>query len=171
MQLELKHTFDESTFRHSLNGHEFVLHCHHYMTLATKMAEDFADLGGPKILREVAEDTIRPVLDSYFRDHSVSAPADRLDIAGQYFTAMGLGLMDIKGDASGGEVKLPHSHVDEGWLKKFGAHDAPVNHFTCGFAAAVFAAAFDKPARAYQVVEKASLVMGAPATVLAVTAS
>lgn len=171
MQLELKHTFDDNTFRHSLNGHEFVLHCHHYMTLATKMAEDFADLGGPKILREVAEDTIRPVLDSYFRDHSVGTPADRLDIARQYFAAMGLGLMEITGDAGGGEIKLPHSHVDEGWLKKFGPHDSPVNHFTCGFAAAVFAATFDKPARSYQVVEKASLVTGAPATLLAVAAS
>ncbi len=168
MNLELSHTFDEASFRHFVNGHNVVLHCHHYMSLTSRLAEDFADLGGPRVLREATEDAIRPVLDSYFAEHKVTAPADRLDLGRQYFAAMGLGRMEISGSATEGQVTLRHSHVDEGWAQKWGAHDKPINHVGCGFVAAMFAAAFDRPARSYQVTESASIVMGAPASVLAV---
>ncbi len=168
MKLELKHTFDEKTFRHALNGHGVVLHCHHYMSLTTKLAEDFADLGAPRVLREATEDSIRPMLDSYIKEHGVASPEERLEVGRQYFAAMGMGTMEITGGASGGTATLKHSHVDEGWLQKWGPHDKPINHFTCGFVAAAFAAAFDKPARSFQVTESASMVMGAPASVLAV---
>jgi hypothetical protein len=171
MTLDIKHTFDENTFRHSFGGHTYVLHCHHYMSLTTKLAEDFADIGGPKVLREAAEDTIRPVLDSYFKERGVSDAAKRLALGTEFFSFMGLGLMEVTGTAAGGEVKLPHSHVEEGWIKKWGKHDKPINHFTCGFVAAVFAAAFDKPARSFEVSERSSIVTGAPASVLAVKAA
>jgi hypothetical protein len=171
MALDIKHTFDENTFRHSFGGHTYVLHCHHYMSLTTKLAEDFADIGGPKVLREAAEDSIRPVLDSYHKEHGITDPAQRLKVGAEFFTFMGLGLMELAGTASGGEVKLRHSHVEEGWIKKWGKHDKPVNHFTCGFVAAVFAAAFDKPARSFDVAERSSIVMGAPESALAVKAA
>lgn len=168
MELKVKHTFDPETYRHQLNGHEAVLHCHHYMTLTTKLAEDFADLGAVKVLRESAEDSIRPMLDDYFANEGVSSPEDRLQVGAAYFSVMGLGKMEVTGSADGGEVTLSHSHVDDGWLKKWGQHDKPINHFTCGFVAAMFAAAFDKPARSFEVTESASKVMGAAASQLAV---
>ena len=52
MTLELKHTFDEKNYRHFLNGFNIVLHCHHYMSLTTKLAGDFDDIGGTRILAE-----------------------------------------------------------------------------------------------------------------------
>jgi len=58
--------------------------------------------------------------------------------------------------------------VDEGWLQKWGQHDKPVNHFTCGYVAAMFAAAFSRPPRSFEVVETASIVTGATDSVLAV---
>jgi hypothetical protein len=170
MALAIKHTFDENTFRHSINGHGFVLHCHHYMSLTTKLAEDFADLGAVRVLAEVAEDTIRPVLESYVKEHGVAAPADRLQVGAEYYSFMGLGTMSASGGPTGGEVKLAHSHVDEGWVQKWGKHDKPVNHFTRGFVAAMFAVAFDKPARSFEVAETASIVMGAPQSALSVKA-
>jgi len=171
MSLQIKHTFDEETYRHSINGHEFVLHCHHYMTLTTKMAEDFAALGAVQVLREATEDSIRPVLDSYFAEHGVTSPEERLAIGAEYYAFMGLGLMEVTGTAVGGGVKLDHSHVDEGWIKKWGKHSKPINHFTCGFVAAMFAATFSRPARSYNVTETASIVMGAPESVLVVRAA
>jgi len=168
MSLQINHTFDEGTYRHSINGHEFVLHCHHYMTLTTKMAEDFADVGAVQVLREVAEDAIRPVLNGYFAEHKVTSPEERLAIGAEHYAFMGLGLMEASGTAAGGEVKLKHTHVDEGWIKKWGQHNKPINHFSCGFAAAMFAAAFSRPARSYHVTETASIVMGAPESVLVV---
>ena len=166
MPLTINHTFDENTFRHSINGHMFVLHCHHYLSLTSKLAEDFADIGGTKVLREVAEDAIRPVFDSYFSENGISDPTERIGIATEYFAFMGLGLMKVSGDASGGEVTLSHSHVDEGWVRKWGKHDKPINHFACGFTAAMFGAAYDKPARSFHVSEDSSIAMGAPVTVL-----
>lgn len=171
MSLEINHTFDEETYRHSINGHEFVLHCHHYMTLTTKLAEDFADLGAVQVLREATEDSIRPVLDSYFSEHGVTSPKERLTIGAEYYAFMGLGLMEVSGTVATGRVKLKHSHVDEGWVKKWGKQNKPVNHFTCGFVAALFAAAFSKPARSYNVTETASIVMGAPESVLVARAA
>ena len=168
MVLEIKHTFDEDTYRHSINGHEFVLHCHHYMTLTSKLAEDFADLGAIQVLREATEDSIRPVLDSYFAEHGVTSPEERLAIGAEYYAFMGMGLMDASGATATGQITLKHSHVDEGWVKKWGNHNKPINHFTCGFVAALFAAAFSKPARTYKVTETQSIVMGAPESVLAV---
>ena len=168
MELKVEHTFDPNTYRHQLNGHESVLHCHHYMSLTTKLAEDFADLGAVKVLRESAEDSIRPMLDDYFAKNGVASADDRLAVGAAYYSVMGMGTMEISGSADGGEVKLPNSHVDEGWIQKFGQHDKPINHFTCGYVAAVFAAAFDKPARSFEVTESASKVMGAAASQLAV---
>ncbi len=170
MELQLNHTFDDNSYRHFINGHNFVLHCHHYMSLSTRLAEDFADIGGTTVLREVAEDSIRPVLDSYNADNGVSAAEDRLAVGAAYYTAMGLGTMRITGGADSAEVVLEHSHVDEGWVKKFGSADKPINHFTCGFVAAVFGAAFDKPARSFEVTETSSIAAGAPTTVLSVKA-
>jgi len=170
MALDIKHTFDENTYRHYINGHNFVLHCHHYMTLTTKMAEDFADVGAVQVLREATEDTIRPVLDSYFAEHKITSPQERLAIGAEYYAFMGLGLMEVSGTAAGGEVRLKHTHVDEGWIKKWGQRNKPINHVTCGFVAAMFAAAFSRPARSYQVTETASIVMGAPESVLVVKA-
>ncbi len=167
--LKVDFTFDDKTYRHAMNGHESVLHCHHYMSLTTKLAEDFADVGGVRILREVAEDSIRPLLDSYHQTHRVPTGDERLEVGREYYSVMGLGEMEISGDETGGQVKLHHSHVDEGWIKKWGKHDRFVNHFSCGFAAAVFAAAFDRPARSYLAKEKASIVIGDEMTVIAVT--
>ncbi len=171
MSLNIKHTFDETTYRHYINGHGFVLHCHHYMTLTSKLAEDFADLGAVQVLREATEDAIRPVLDGYFAEHGITSPAERLAIGAEFYAFMGMGLMDVSGTAVGGEVKLKHSHVDEGWIKKWGKHNKPINHFTCGFVAALFAAAFSRPARSYNVAEVAAIVMGAPESILAVRAA
>jgi len=168
MALQVNHTFDSITYRHSLNGHEFVRHCHHYMSLTTKLAEDFADLGGIGVLREATEDSMRPLFDSYFAEHGVNSPEDRLKICAEYYKMMGMGAMEISGDADGGEVTLAHSHVDEGWVKKWAKTDKPINHFTCGYVAAAFAAAFDKPVRSFEVTETSSIVMGAPESVLVV---
>ncbi len=157
MAIKTEFTFDNDTYRHYLNGTLVVMHCHHYMSLVHKMAHDFADIGAEKILAESAEDSIRPMLDDYIRKNSV---ADRLSMGAEYYSVMGMGKMLISGSPTGGEVILTHSHVDEGWMKKFGKLDKSINHWTRGYIAAVFAAAFDKAARSYEVVEVSSIVKG-----------
>jgi hypothetical protein len=159
--MQVEFTFDDNTFRHYMNGHLAVMHCHHYMALTTKVAIEYKDLGADRILYETAEDSMRPLLDEYFKSHAVPAGTERLQIAGEYFAIMGLGRIEFVGAGAGGDVTLHHSHVDEGWVKKFGITNTPINHVTRGFAAAAFAAAFEKPPRSYTVTESSSIAMGA----------
>lgn len=160
MTLDLKSTFDETSYRHYLNGFNMVLHCHHYMSLTTKLAMDFDNIGGTRILAESTEDSIRPIIEDYIRKHQVPEN-DRLAVGAEFYSAMGLGKMEISGDAASGKVTLQRSHVDSGWQKKWGNNDKPVNHFTRGYIAAVFGASFDKPARSYTVTENTGMVTGA----------
>jgi hypothetical protein len=162
MSINVNFTFDESTYRHYMNGHASVLHCHHYMCLTVKLAEDMEKIGGTTILAETAEDSIRPLFDDYFKSENIAESSDRFRIGEEYFAVMGLGKISVNGNVDGGEVKLLHSHVDEGWLKKWGKSDKPVNHFSRGYAAALFAATFTKAPRSYVVSEETSIAMGAP---------
>jgi predicted hydrocarbon binding protein len=61
-----------------------------------------------------------------------------------------------------GEVELSSSHLDQGWIKKWGKCDKPVNHIVRGFIASLFATALNRPRRTYGVKETASIVSGAP---------
>jgi len=162
MALKVDFTFDNATYRHFMNGTPSVFLCHHYMSLTTKLAEDMADVGGTRILREVAEDSMRPLFDNYYAKHGVSSPDEKLKVGEEYYAVMGMGRMVVTGNDQGGEVRLLRSHVDEGWVKKWGKHDKHINHFTCGYLAALFAAAFGKPARSYVVTEAASMAAGDP---------
>lgn len=60
-----------------------------------------------------------------------------------------------------GAVDMPHPHVDEGWLKKWGRHKEPVNYIGGGYLSGMFSAAFGKPTGTYKVTETQSKVMGA----------
>lgn len=162
MPLRLDFTMDPETHRHYLNGHPVVMHSHHYLALITKLVEDLKDMGGPGILRDVVEETMRAVFDDYIQKNTLSSAQDRCNVGREYYSVFGLGKMVVTGDENGGEVRLLRSHLDEGWLKKWGSNAEPVNHFTCGFIAAMFGAAFNKPLKTYTVTEVASIAGGNP---------
>jgi len=136
------------------------MHSHHYLALITKLVEDLADMSAPEILRDAVEDTMRAVFDDYIAKNGLTSAQDRCNVGREYFSVFGLGKMVITGDENGGEIRLLRSHVDEGWVKKWGVHNKPINHFTCGYVAAMFGAAFNKPARSYVVTEVASIAAG-----------
>ncbi|OEU77338.1 MAG: hypothetical protein BA869_02145 [Desulfuromonadales bacterium C00003107] len=170
MALKLEFTMDNETHRHALNGHGVVMHSHHYLALITKLVEDFSDIGGPQILCEVVEESMRTILDDYFLVNSLSSAEDRCRAGEEYFSTFGLGKMHIAGNENGGEVQLTSSHIDEGWAMKWGAHSKPVNHLTRGFISAIFSAAFNKPPKSYDINETASIVTGQPESKFIVTA-
>jgi hypothetical protein len=161
-ELKLDHRFDPFSCRHTLNGQVSVLHCHHYSTLYTQLAEDCGMLDGVKLLKDCAEDTFLHTLKSYYAENDVATARERVALAEQYFAAMGLGKLQVVcAGSEAGQVRLEHSHVDAGWIKKWGKRDKPVNHIGCGYIAALFSAVFDRPARSYAVTETASIVAGA----------
>jgi hypothetical protein len=168
----LDHRFDPQRCRHWLNGKLSVMHCHHYATLYTQLADDCGMLDGKKLLAEVAADVFGDALKAYYDEHGIETVADRIAIAEQYYAVTGLGQMEVRcAGGESGEVVLLHSHVDEGWIKKWGERDKPVNFITCGFIAGVFAAVFGKDPRAYRVAEAAAIVCGADQSRFNVTAN
>ncbi len=162
-ELKLTHTFDAKSKRHFLNNRLTVLHCHHYATLFTQLSLDAKDIvDGTRILQESTEDVFYNVLTAYYKENGITDTSDRIDIAVQMFSAIGMGKMVVAAsDTSGGEIAMPHAYVDEGWLKKWGKNKEPVNFIGAGYTAGMFAAVFDKPTRTYSVTETKSKVMGA----------
>jgi len=153
-------TFDSSRCRHAINGVTSVMHCHHYASLYTQLADDAGDLfDGQKILHDTSEETFYPILKEYFATHGITAVTDRADIVQQYWAFTGMGKLVLKQVTSeGGKAEMPFSHVDAGWIKKWGHREKPVNFIGCGFLAAAFASIFDLPIGSYQVVETKSIV-------------
>lgn len=162
MSLRIDFTINPETNRQYLNGHPVVMHSHHYLALITKMAEDLADIGGTEILQDVVEETMRAMFDDYIQKNGLTTAQDKCNVGREYYSVFGLGKMLITGDELGGEVRLVRSHLDEGWVMKWGVTDRPVNYFTRGYIAAMFGAAFGKPLKSYTVTESASMAKGDP---------
>jgi hypothetical protein len=162
MTIKVEHSFDDKNYRHYLNGTLTVMHCHHYMALATRLAEQFSDIGAPAIMAGAVEDSVRPMFDDYFLKNGVSNIADKMAVVMEYYSVMGMGKMKAKGNDQAGEVVLSSSHMDKGWEMKWDKRDTPMNHWTRGYIAAMFAATFGKPARSYEVEEVEALITGAP---------
>jgi len=161
-ELQLAHETDPKTWRHYLNGRVTVLHCHHYACLYSQLADDCSLLDAKKLLASTSKESFLPVLADVFADHGATATKDRVTLAEQLYAAVGLGKMRVAyAGPESGEVELEHSHLDEGWMKKWGKRDEPVNFIGCGYVAALFSAVFGKPAGSYEVREVQSIVSGA----------
>jgi hypothetical protein len=169
MDLNVRFDFDDDTYRHRMNGFLSVLHCHHYLCLTTRMAIQFKGIGGIEILRSTAEDTLYPLLQEYVTENNITAPEARLDVGAQYYAIMGMGKMKATLNRKGGAVKLIRSHIDQGWLKKWGRADGHLNHFTCGYIAAMFSVASGAPPRSFGVREVESIVSGSKSSTFEVT--
>ena len=158
-ELQLERKFDREKTRHYLNGELTVLHCHHYATLYSQLA---IDAGETDLLAQTCQETFNKFLADYYQKHSVESINDRIELACQYFVALGLGRLHVQylGKDSG-KVILTNSHIDEGWIKKWGKYDKPVNYIGAGFIAGMCAAIYDKPIGTFKAREDHSIVMGA----------
>jgi predicted hydrocarbon binding protein len=165
--LLLEHVFDKKTKRHYLNGFLSVLHCHHYASLYTQLA---IDAGESVLLKECSRETFSEVLASYFDNNVIDSIEKRIGIACQYFSAMGLGKMEVSflGDESG-EVVVSASHIDSGWMKKWGEYDKPVNYIGAGYIEAMFESVLDAPQNTFNAEEVQSIVTGAETSIFKVT--
>jgi hypothetical protein len=162
-KLEIEHDFSSSSNRHFLNGIQSVYHCHHYATLYTQLA---LDAGETELLSDVAESTFYEMLNKYYTEKKITDIQDKINIACQYYSAMGLGTIEVQyiGDGSG-KVISKKSHVEEGWIKKWNTYDKPVNYIGCGYVSAMIASILDKPIGTFVTLETESIVMGDKNTV------
>jgi predicted hydrocarbon binding protein len=163
------HKFDSKSCRHFNNGQVTVLHCHHYATLYCQLADDAEMVDGKSLLRRSSEHAFWPVLANYFEQHNIENLDKRVELAEEYFKTCGLGIMKFErvGEMSA-VVRMSHSHVDEGWIKKWGQRDKPVNFIGQGFLAAAMAAIIGTDVGSFTVNEKQSIVSGADASVFTI---
>jgi len=162
-ELMLDKAFDAQSCRHLIAGNTTVLHCHHYTALYTQLAMDCSMLDAKALLAECSEDAWEEFLHGYYRTHNITSVRDRISLAEQTYAAAGLGRMRVTcAGPESGEVTLEHSHVDSGWIKKWGQHSGAVNYIGVGFINAMFAAVFDRPVRTFVATETQSIVSGAP---------
>lgn len=161
-EVKTNHKFDRERCRHTTMGFQSVLHCHHYMTLTTQMAEDADFLNGTDVLITTMEDVIYKVLDNYYKENNINSLAEKISIAEEYFSIAGLGKIkfDHVGEFSA-TVKQKHSHIDEGWIKKWSKRNKSVNYIGRGFVQACVALFNNKPPRSYESEETKSIVSGA----------
>jgi len=158
-EVKYNHYYDQKSRRHFINGVQSVLHCHHYTTLYSQLA---IDANETDLLKECARENFRELLVKYFAENeTINTIADKIDIACQYYSLLGLGKMEVRflGNESG-YVELPYSHVDAGWLKKWGKYDKPVNYITAGFIEAMFEVITCQDSKAFLAIEHQSIAMG-----------
>jgi hypothetical protein len=171
-ELVLNKQFDPQSCRHVIDGLTAVLHCHHYACLYTQLAMDCSMLDAKALLAECSEDAWEGFLSGYFRTHNISSIPERIALSEQVYAAAGLGRMNVTcAGPESGEVAVKHSHLDQGWIKKWGNHNVPVNFIGAGFVAAVFAAAFGLPVRSFAVTETDAIVCGASCSRFVVVAA
>lgn len=162
LSAELDHKFDQKTNRHYVNNKVFVLHCHHYSTLYCQLA---LDAGETELLESVCEESFYESLKEYFVKKEITLVDERILIACQLYGAYGLGKMEVGFiGPNAGEVILHRSHVDEGWIKKWGKFDKSVNCIGVGYVRGMFSAILDKPIGTYFAMETESIVKGANKT-------
>lgn len=160
--LQFNQRFDNTTKLMYVNNIPSVMHCHHYTTNFIDLALQFEEMGAVEKMINAAEDSFFLLFKKYFITEKIESKEDKKQICEEMYAALGLGAMKIKHfSEKEGSAELHHSHIDEGWLKKFGKIDRPINFITLGFLKAVFNTIFSKTIRAYKVIEEESLVLGA----------
>lgn len=161
--INLEHEFDRKTCRHTVGGFQVVLHCHHYLTLTTQMAEDADDLfGGVGVLISSMENTAYKTLKNIFDSNNITKLEDRINIAEELFCRVfGLGKIVFKhvGDFSA-SVDVLHSHIDDGWKKKWKKRDKPVGYVNRGFIQGALSAIENLNTGVFESEESQSIVSG-----------
>ncbi len=162
-------TFDPTRCRHYVNGEVTVLHCHHYSTLYSQLADDATLFDGKSILRTTTENVFFNTLQNYCREHDVTGWENRAALVESYWAWCGMGDLKVtKWSEKGGTAEMHRSHVDEGWIRKWGKRPQPVNFITQGYLAAAWSVIGNKPSGYYQVKETQSIVSGSEKSVFSV---
>lgn len=169
-QLVMTGAFDPTRSRHYVNGQTTVLHCHHYSTLYAQLADDATLFDGKSILRNTTEHTFFNTLTRYCTDKQITSREDRINACEQYWAWSGMGDLTLTSwSETGGRAEMSRSHLDEGWIRKWGKRPEPVNFITQGYLAAAWSVIGGHPEGTYQVNETASIVAGAEKSIFSVT--
>ena len=167
IDFKVESRFDPVSCRQYLNDELTVFHCHHYTTLFSQLADDADLIKGAKHLKDAAAEAMLSPMKKYCDENNITSIEDKASIAEQYFSYVGLGKISINVEAN--SATMTNSHVDEGWVKKMGKGDKPVNFIGQGFIEAAFALVNGDTPDAYEVAETQSIVSGADTSEFGIT--
>lgn len=160
LECEFNQEFDPKFMYQYVNNEISVMHCHHYASLFTKLAINMEKIEGPRLLAESMEESAYLTLQRLFLTHSPKSKDEQREIIQQYFGLSGLGQLEIVLETGGGRATMLHSHVDEGWIKKWQRTSKPVNFIGQGYLLAAFALLNGRSIGSYEIEETSSIVKG-----------
>lgn len=91
MKFQASLNYDPTRSRHSVNSVDTVLHCHHYATLYTQLADDATLFDGKSILRETSEHAFYNTLKAHYEAQGIQDPNERASVAKDYWAFSGMG--------------------------------------------------------------------------------
>ena len=127
-------------------GDQLVVHaCHHHALFLDQTVSDALGGEGWAVRRQAAFESAHALIASFCSDFGVTDPAERLDLAGELFAAMGHGRLTFEITAEGGTARGHGLHHGASFVEKYAAvlrNRRPVDAFTAGFISAAASLAY-----------------------------
>jgi len=125
-----------------IGGEAMVFHCHHYITNLQRTILDADYIDGRLFLIGSAADSVYYQLSNLCDGLSIE---ESKIMAQDIYKVFGYGLIDLSAmDENGIELQSTKSFFAKTWEMKFGRAEKPVDYYTSGFLAAVYAVIYKK---------------------------
>ncbi len=146
MRTNPRPAYDEKSGHHLLNNHSVLLHCNHFNVELQNTILLPEYIPGFDIQFRAAAETAFSLLAACFPGGIRDEAGRILELAGELYQTMGLGLLDLSTlSADGGSVDSMHSHYDQGWQIRFNQTEPRAHVFTQGYIAGVLSFIYNRP--------------------------
>ena len=132
-----QYPFDEQHNSITIGGEAMIFHCHHYINYLQRSILDADYIDSRRFLIGSAADAVYHQLTNLCAGLSLS---EAKTMAEEMYKSFGYGLIDLSSmNETGIELTTYKSFFSKTWQLKFGQSKKPVDYYTSGFLAAVFA--------------------------------
>jgi hypothetical protein len=129
----------------SLGDQLVTYQCHHHALFLDQTVADALGGEGWAVRRQAAFEASHALLASFYAEFGIIDPEERLELAGELFSAMGQGRLVFEVTAEGGTVRGHELHYGSSFREKYGTvvrNRRPVDTFAAGFVSAAASLAF-----------------------------
>ncbi|MFA6143928.1 MAG: hypothetical protein WCW84_06400 [Sulfurimonas sp.] len=139
-------------------GEAMIFHCHHYMNYLQRSILDAEYIESHLFLIGAAADSVYNQLATLCVGLDIES-SKRL--AEQMYKTFGYGLIDLSTmDENGIELQTDKSFFSQTWQMKFGASKKPVDYYTTGYLAAVYAVLYNKSLKEIEAMQVSCMACG-----------
>ena len=130
---------------HSLGDQLVTYQCHHHSLFLDQTVSDALGGEGWAVSGQAAFEAANALLASFYAEFGIIDPEERLELAGELFSAMGQGRLVFEISAEGGTVRGHELHYGSSFREKYATrlrNRRPVDTFAAGFVSAAASLAF-----------------------------